>query len=323
MSSAGGRGAPSAEWDASAYHRVSDPQVRWGREVLRAIDEESPLRGGETAIDAGCGTGRLTAELLDRLPAGRVFAVDRSPSMLAEARRTLLPRYAGRVSFVEADLLELPFERTADLVFSTATFHWVSDHPALFARIHRALAPGGRLVAAAGRTSRACSGGSRRSPRIRGSPRGSPASGASTTSRTGRRRSAACAPPASSTSAPGCTPRRSSCPMRRPIASSRAPSSSASTWPRSRTTRSATSCSTASRSSPPATIRRSRSTTGGSSCAAAGAYRGRPSASRLRRRSATVFRAERSASYTRDGIRVAGPAVACSCRTTRVPAPAG
>jgi trans-aconitate 2-methyltransferase len=150
MSSAGGRGAPSAEWDASAYHRVSDPQVRWGREVLRAIDEESPLRGGETAIDAGCGTGRLTAELLDRLPAGRVFAVDRSPSMLAEARRTLLPRYAGRVSFVEADLLELPFERTADLVFSTATFHWVSDHPALFARIHRALAPGGRLVAQCG-----------------------------------------------------------------------------------------------------------------------------------------------------------------------------
>ena len=52
-----------SQWDAEAYHRVSDPQVAWGRAVLARLD----LRGDELVIDAGCGTGRLTRELAARL----------------------------------------------------------------------------------------------------------------------------------------------------------------------------------------------------------------------------------------------------------------
>jgi trans-aconitate 2-methyltransferase len=44
----------------------------------------------------------------------------------------------------------LPFTGWADLLFSTATFHWVRDHDALFASIHTALKPGGRLHAQCG-----------------------------------------------------------------------------------------------------------------------------------------------------------------------------
>ena len=132
-------------WDGAAYHRVSEPQFAWGRRVLA----RAPLDGDETVVDAGCGSGRLTAELLDRLPRGHVIAVDRSASMLEVAARELA-RFGDRVTLLQVDLLQLDLDQAADVVFSTATFHWVLDHPALFARLHRALRPGGRLVAQCG-----------------------------------------------------------------------------------------------------------------------------------------------------------------------------
>jgi len=134
------------EWDAATYHRVSAPQTAWGRRVL----ERLPLRGTEHVIDAGCGTGRLTTELLERLPEGVVAAVDRSANMLAVARSELRPRFGSRVRFVRADVSRLPFSDWADVVFSTATFHWVLNHPALFRELHRALKPGGLLLAQCG-----------------------------------------------------------------------------------------------------------------------------------------------------------------------------
>ena len=86
-------------------------------------------------IDAGCGSGRLTAALLDRLPRGRVLALDRSRNMLEVARTNLRPAYGDRVQFVQAALPIVPVAGWADVVFSTATFHWIRDHRALFAQI--------------------------------------------------------------------------------------------------------------------------------------------------------------------------------------------
>lgn len=134
------------EWNASSYHRVSNPHVNWGRAVL----ERLPLRGNETVIDAGCGTGRLTELVLERLPEGRVIAIDQSANMLAEARALLDSRFGDRVTYVQSDLLGIAVEQEADAIFSTATFHWVKDHPALFARLYAALKPGGWLVAQCG-----------------------------------------------------------------------------------------------------------------------------------------------------------------------------
>lgn len=136
----------SKEWDAASYHKVSGPQTTWGLRVLSRLE----VRGDERVIDAGCGTGRLTAELMARLPDGRLVAIDRSWNMLLTARANLRPTYGARVSYVRAELPLLPFSEWADLVFSTATFHWVRDHQALFEQIHGALRPGGRLFAQCG-----------------------------------------------------------------------------------------------------------------------------------------------------------------------------
>jgi trans-aconitate methyltransferase len=133
------------DWDGAAYHRISEPQFRWGGAVI----ERARLRGDENVLDAGAGSGRLTAELLERLPRGKVVALDRSPSMLAEARDHLA-RFGDRVRFVERDLLEIHFVEQFDLVFSNAVFHWVVDHDRLFAVLFRALRHDGRLVAQCG-----------------------------------------------------------------------------------------------------------------------------------------------------------------------------
>lgn len=135
-----------AEWNAAVYHRVSDPQLRWGLPVLARL----PLGGDERVLDVGCGTGRLTERLLDRLPRGRAVGVDGSANMLRGAREYLAARHGHHVSFVQADAAALPFHAAAHAIFSTATFHWVLDHERLFASLLTALVAGGRLVAQCG-----------------------------------------------------------------------------------------------------------------------------------------------------------------------------
>jgi trans-aconitate 2-methyltransferase len=134
------------DWDAETYDRVADPMTRWGVSVLGRLT----LDGHETVLDAGCGSGRVTELLCERLSSGRVVAVDGSPAMI-DAARTRLARFGDRVSFVVADLgRPLPVTGPIDAVLSTATFHWVPDHDTLFRNLVAVLRPGGRLVAQCG-----------------------------------------------------------------------------------------------------------------------------------------------------------------------------
>jgi trans-aconitate 2-methyltransferase len=131
------------DWDAATYDRVSAPQVEWAERVLARL----PLRGDETVLDAGCGSGRVTKMLLERLPRGHVVAVDATPSMVEHARDALDPE---RATVFQADLTELELDEPVDAAFSNAVFHWIPDHDVLFARIFDALRPDGLLVAQCG-----------------------------------------------------------------------------------------------------------------------------------------------------------------------------
>jgi trans-aconitate 2-methyltransferase len=133
----------SRDWDAATYDRVSAPQVAWAERVLARL----PLRGDETVLDAGCGSGRVTRMLLERLPDGQVVAVDSTPSMVEHARDA---HDRARATVLLADLTELVLDEPVDAVFSNAVFHWIPDHEALFARLYDALLPRGRLVAQCG-----------------------------------------------------------------------------------------------------------------------------------------------------------------------------
>ncbi|MBS1884754.1 MAG: methyltransferase domain-containing protein [Actinobacteria bacterium] len=130
------------DWDATTYQRVALPHEDWARAVLDRLD----LEGGETVLDAGCGSGRTTAIVVERVPDGRVIAVDGSPSMVEQVKSVLRPGDEAIVS----DLTKLEPAEQVDAVFSTAVFHWITDHDALFARMRAALRDGGRLAAQCG-----------------------------------------------------------------------------------------------------------------------------------------------------------------------------
>jgi trans-aconitate 2-methyltransferase len=133
---------PVREWDAASYQRVSAPHEEWARALMQRL----PLRGEETVLDAGCGTGRVTRMLVERLPEGRVVAVDGSEAMVAKVREVLRP---GDEAFV-ADLTQLELGEPVDAAVSSAVFHWITDHDALFARMRAALKPGARFEAQCG-----------------------------------------------------------------------------------------------------------------------------------------------------------------------------
>jgi trans-aconitate 2-methyltransferase len=123
------------DWDAGTYHRVSDVHQEWAAQVL------GRMQRARVVLDAGCGSGRVTQLLLEKCD--RVIAVDAAPSMVEHARETL----GDRATVLQQDLLELSVPEPVDAAFSNAVFHWVPDHPRLFARLHTALKPGGQLEA--------------------------------------------------------------------------------------------------------------------------------------------------------------------------------
>lgn len=131
----------SPDWDATSYDALPLPHVEWGEGVLRRLR----LRGGERVLDAGCGTGRDLAVLLEGHPGVSAVGVDASASMLVQARERLAP-FGERVDLVQADLTALPALEPVDAVMSVAAFHWIADHDALFASLASVMRPGARLT---------------------------------------------------------------------------------------------------------------------------------------------------------------------------------
>jgi trans-aconitate 2-methyltransferase len=136
----------TVEWDAASYEELADPMTRWGAKFLEFVQ----LEGDEAVVDAGCGTGRVTELLLERLPDGTVLAVDVSEKMVYVAAGRFSDD--GRVKVERQDLLELDAKEPVDVIFSTATFHWILDHDQLFHRLSENLKPGGLLAAQCGGT---------------------------------------------------------------------------------------------------------------------------------------------------------------------------
>jgi trans-aconitate 2-methyltransferase len=126
------------EWDAATYDVSSGPQQSWAADVLGRLDGLAP---DAIVLDVGCGTGRVTEQLLARVPAGRVLAIDASQAMVDLARE----RLGNRAAVWCQDVLELELDEPVDAIVSTAALHWVPDHDRLWQVLAGALRPGGWL----------------------------------------------------------------------------------------------------------------------------------------------------------------------------------
>jgi trans-aconitate 2-methyltransferase len=133
-------------WDAATYDRIGTPMRRWAQQVI----DDLGLRGDETVLDAGCGSGSVTFDLLAKLPHGKIYAVDASAEMIASLTRALDERGITNVTPVHASLTDFTLPEPVDVVFSNAVFHWIPDDDALFGCLYRATKPGGRLRAQCG-----------------------------------------------------------------------------------------------------------------------------------------------------------------------------
>ncbi len=136
----------NTHWDAETYDRIGTPMRGWAQNVI----EELALKGDETVLDAGCGSGSVTLDLLEKLPRGRIFAVDASAEMIGSLMRALEERKVRNVVPLHASLTDFTLPEQVDAVFSNAVFHWIPDDDGLFSALFRATKPGGRMRAQCG-----------------------------------------------------------------------------------------------------------------------------------------------------------------------------
>ena len=133
-------------WNAEVYDRIGKPMRRWAQQVI----DDLGLAGDETVLDAGCGSGSVTFDLLAKLPRGKIYAVDASAEMIAQLSRSIAERGVTNVVPINASLTDFTLPEPVDAVFSNAVFHWIPDDDALFGCLYRATKPGGRLRAQCG-----------------------------------------------------------------------------------------------------------------------------------------------------------------------------
>jgi len=145
----------SIHWDAAAYARHSEAQFSWAREIIAKLG----LQGHEHLIDLGCGDGKVSAYIAERLPTGAVLGIDNSPEMIDLANRTFPPSRCPNLTFTYMDVSNIDVERRFDIAFSNAALHWVKDHRAVLAGVRTCLKPGGRAVFQMGGKGNAMGGG--------------------------------------------------------------------------------------------------------------------------------------------------------------------
>jgi trans-aconitate 2-methyltransferase len=123
-------------WDSRLYQEQHAFVWKLGADLVEVLAPKP----GERILDAGCGTGQLTARLAES--GAIVTGIDRSPEMIVQARRN-----APQLRFECADITSYVPPAQFDAVFSNAVLHWVLDAKAAARSISAALRNGGRFVA--------------------------------------------------------------------------------------------------------------------------------------------------------------------------------
>jgi trans-aconitate methyltransferase len=116
-------------------------QLEWGQKLL---EKKRRWIGNEIVVDAGAGSGNLTKILADKVPNGKVYAVDADSNMIQEAKSNLSGYKNVQVIHSSMDKVNLPTE--VDIIFSNAALHWILDQEGVFSHFWQLLKPNGELL---------------------------------------------------------------------------------------------------------------------------------------------------------------------------------
>ena len=129
------------------YERIfgADFLSSGGLETTAAICKSLDIAPGTRVLDVGSGLGG-SAFHMQRTYGAVVTGVDTLPQMIALSTQRAVERGLDGVRFIEGDILDLDLpEASFDLAYSRDAFLYIEDKLALFRKLHRLLAPGGRL----------------------------------------------------------------------------------------------------------------------------------------------------------------------------------
>ncbi len=129
-------------WDARDYAQHSSIQFLWALELIRKLE----LKGHEHVLDIGCGDGKVTAKIASLLQDGFVLGVDSSDSMISLAKERYPANIYPNLRFQQENAYALPFREEFDVIFSSASLHWILDHQPVLQGIYQGLKFGGKIL---------------------------------------------------------------------------------------------------------------------------------------------------------------------------------
>ncbi|MFH1150202.1 MAG: class I SAM-dependent methyltransferase [Actinomycetota bacterium] len=137
-----------ADWDSFSqdYDRIFKENPLYLDSIARLVGHLED-RTGMAVLDLGCGTGNVSAAVLERFPSAHVRGVDPSEGMRAQYAERL--GAAGDVEVKIGDALGIPYDRDSfDFLVTQLALHHVppEDRGRCAAELARVLKPGGRLV---------------------------------------------------------------------------------------------------------------------------------------------------------------------------------
>ncbi|MDJ0311895.1 methyltransferase domain-containing protein [Arthrobacter sp. H35-D1] len=102
------------------------------------------LQPGQHILDVGSGPGTITADFARLVAPGRVLGLDRSPDVVAAARRLAGKQHLNNLSFAVGDIYRLDFpDGSFDVVHAHQVLQHLSDPVAALKELRRVAKPGG------------------------------------------------------------------------------------------------------------------------------------------------------------------------------------